>query len=135
MSVSPPSRGALLIRAGAIFSLAALVGCSSGSSTEPTAGVTIQLTIVSPVAVPVALRVREEVSLSADITNSDGSPRTGLAIVRWSSRSPTVINVTQGGIVRGSAPGQGYVVAELGTTLGTVRDSVLVVVSPAAPPN
>lgn len=134
MSFSPRSPSAFLTRVGAILSLAALVGCNSGSSTEPDPDVTIRLTIVSPVAVPVAVRVGEMVSLSTEITTSDGSPLIGLPTVQWLSRSPSVVSVTAGGVVSGSVPGQGYVVAELGTTLGTVRDSVKVVVSPAETP-
>ncbi len=125
---------ALLIGAGAILSLAAFVGCNSSSSTEPAADVTMQLTIVSPVAMPIALRVGEMVSLSTKVTMSDGSPPVGQPTVHWLSRSSSVASVSPGGTVQGSAPGQGYVVAELGTTLGTVRDSVRVVVSPAETP-
>ncbi len=119
---------------GALLSLAAVVGCGGSSSTEPVAAVTMQLTIVAPVAVPIALHVRETVLLSTRITMSDGSPPTGLAVVRWLGRSSSVASVTTGGVVRGTAPGQGYIVAELDTTLGTVRDSVLVVVGPAETP-
>lgn len=134
MSLSPRSPRALLIGSGVILSLAAFVGCNSSSSTEPPSVVTMELTIVSPVTVPIALRVGDAVSLSTNITMSDGSAPVGLPTIQWLSRSVAVASVAPGGVVRGVTPGQGYIVAELDTTLGTVRDSVRVVVSPAETP-
>ena len=120
---------------GALICLTAVAACGGDSSTEPAGDdVTLELTIVAPAAVPLSIHVRETVALTATVARSDGLPVVGVPIVQWMSRNPVVASVTATGLVRGSEVGESYIVAEMSTSMGVVRDSVRVLVSPAETP-
>lgn len=131
MLLPPRSPRAALVGLAALVSLA-LAACGGDSTTEPASDVTLTLTIVA--SGPLELRVGQNSALTTKVTASDGSTPTGLPITEWLSRNPTIAGVTAAGVVRGSSVGQTFVVAELSTSKGVVRDSLRVDVRPAGAP-
>ena len=114
---------------GAAALAGTLAACGGGSSTtEPGADVTLTLEIVSPTA-QVDLVVGGTSVLDTKVTASNGSTPSGLPIASWISRSSTVATVSASGLVRGAGVGSTWVLAQLATSRGTLRDSIRVVVS------
>lgn len=125
-----PSRSMRTAMAGlAALALLAVGACGGDSATEPGDDVTLTLTIIG--SDPLAIHVGQSSALTTAVATSDGSAPSGVPITEWLSRSAAIATVSATGVVRGTSVGQTFVVAELTTSNGVLRDSVRVDVSPA----
>ncbi len=78
--------------------------------------------------------VSGELQLKVSATSSDGHVEDVTRRVQWTSSTPTVVTITTGGVARGLAQGRSTIVAELATSLGTIRTAAqLSVVSATSP--